>query len=145
MAEIDNRIIEVDKVIIWVITDNYYDALRPNTEIATRYRTAPGKSIHAEHGLAYYIETVVNGQTSACMFDYGLDSAGVLNNIQLLGLDLGKAEAFGLSHGHFDHWMSAVTVLTLNKDRIAQGTFFYVGQEVFARRYSVPSGDGEML
>ena len=30
-----------------------------------------------------------------------------MNNISLLGLDLGKANAFSLSHGHFDHFMAA--------------------------------------
>ena len=134
MTETDGRIIEVDKVTVWVITDNYYDALRPDTDIATRYRTVPGKSIHAEHGLAYYIETVMNGQVSACMFDYGLDPTGVLNNLELLGLDLGKVKAFGLSHGHFDHWMSVLTVLKANKDRIARGTPFYVGEEVLVKK-----------
>ena len=138
-------ITEVDKVLVWVITDNYYDALRPDTEIATRYRTVPGKSIHAEHGLAYYIETVVNGKIGACMFDFGLDSFGVLNNIELLGLDLGRVDAFGLSHGHFDHWMSALAILKKNKDRIPKDTPFYVGREVFARRYSIPPGGTNLM
>lgn len=141
----DDRITEVDKVNIWVLTDNYYDALRPDTKIATRYRVVPGKSIHAEHGLAYFIETVVNGKTSACMFDFGLDSFGVMNNIELLGLDLGSVDAFGLTHGHFDHWMSALVILRKNKDRIPSNTPFYVGQEVFARRYAVPPGGTNML
>ncbi len=70
-----------------MLTDNYYDALRPDTKITKRYRVVPGKSIHAEHGLSYYVETVVNGKTSACMFDYGLDPVGVMNNIAMLGLD----------------------------------------------------------
>jgi 7,8-dihydropterin-6-yl-methyl-4-(beta-D-ribofuranosyl)aminobenzene 5'-phosphate synthase len=138
-------ITKVDQVLVWVITDNYYDALRPDTEIATRYRTVPGKSIHAEHGLAYYIETVVNGQTSACMFDFGLDSFGVINNIDLLGLDLGRVDAFGLSHGHFDHWMSVLAILKKYKDRIPKDIPFYVGREVFARRYSIPPGGTNLM
>ena len=145
MNQRNEGITEVDIVIVWVITDNYYDALRPDTEIATRYRTVPGKSIHAEHGLAYYIETIVKGQKSACMFDFGLDSFGVMNNIELLGLDIGRVDAFGLSHGHFDHWMSALSILKKNKNRIPKDTPFYVGQEVFARRYSVPPGNANLL
>jgi metal-dependent hydrolase (beta-lactamase superfamily II) len=53
--------------------------------------------------VAFYIETLVNGKASTCMFDFGLDPVGVLSNIALLGIDLGKANAFGLSHGHYDH------------------------------------------
>ena len=143
MAKEAPRVTEVDKVTIWVLTDNYYDALRPDSKITKRYRVVPGKSIHAEHGLAYYLETVVNGKTSACMFDYGLDPVGVMNNIAMLGLDLGKANAFSLSHGHFDHFMSAVSILKQNQSRIAGGTPFYVGEEAFARRYSLRPGTTE--
>jgi len=137
------RVTEVDRVTVWVLTDNYYDALRPDSKITKRYRVVPGKSIHAEHGLAYYVETVVNGKASACMFDYGLDPLGVMNNIALLGLDVGKANAFSLSHGHFDHWMGAVSILKQNQSRIAGGTPFYVGEEAFARRYSLRPGTTE--
>jgi 7,8-dihydropterin-6-yl-methyl-4-(beta-D-ribofuranosyl)aminobenzene 5'-phosphate synthase len=89
------------------------------------------------------METVVDGKTSACMFDYGLDSPGVMNNIGLLGLDLGKANAFSLSHGHFDHFLGAVSVLKQSQSRIAAGTPFYVGEEAFARRYSLRPGTTE--
>jgi 7,8-dihydropterin-6-yl-methyl-4-(beta-D-ribofuranosyl)aminobenzene 5'-phosphate synthase len=143
MAQGTAGVTEVDKVTVWVLTDNYYDALRPDAKITKRYRVVPGKSIHAEHGLAYYMETVVNGKASACMFDYGLDPVGVMNNIALLGLDPGKANAFTLSHGHFDHWMGAVSILKQNQSRIAGGTPFYVGEEAFARRYSLRPGSTE--
>ena len=137
-------ITEADKVTVWVLTDNYYDALRPDTKITKRYRVAPGKSVHAEHGIAYYVESVVNGKTTACMFDFGLDAVGVLNNIALLGLEPGKAQAFSLSHGHFDHWMGAVNILKQNQSVIVGGTPFYVGEEAFARRYSINPGATDM-
>jgi 7,8-dihydropterin-6-yl-methyl-4-(beta-D-ribofuranosyl)aminobenzene 5'-phosphate synthase len=133
-------ITEVDKVTVWVLADNYYDAMRPDSKITKRYRVVPGKSMHAEHGLSYYVETVVQGKTSACMFDYGLDPVGVMNNIALLGLDIGKANAFGLSHGHYDHYMGAVSILKQNQSRIAERTPFYVGEEAFSRRYSLRPG-----
>jgi 7,8-dihydropterin-6-yl-methyl-4-(beta-D-ribofuranosyl)aminobenzene 5'-phosphate synthase len=143
MAQGTTKVAEVDKLTIWVLTDNYYDALRPDSKITKRYRVTPGKSIHAEHGLAYYMETVVDGKTSACMFDYGLDPVGVMNNVALLGLDLGKTNAFSLSHGHFDHFMSFVSILKQNHSRIAGGTPFYVGEEAFIRRYSLRPGTTE--
>jgi 7,8-dihydropterin-6-yl-methyl-4-(beta-D-ribofuranosyl)aminobenzene 5'-phosphate synthase len=143
MAQGTAMVTEVDRLTVWVLTDNYYDALRPDTKITKRYRVVPGKSIHAEHGLAYYLETVVNGKASACMFDYGLDPVGVMNNIAMLGLDIGKANAFTLSHGHFDHWMGAVSIVKQNQSRIAGGTPFYVGEEAFARRYSLRPGGTE--
>ena len=137
------KINEVDKVTLWVVTDTYYDTTRTDTKIAKRYRVVPGKSIHAEQGLAYYVETVVDGKKSGCMFDYGLDSIGVLNNIALLGIDLGKANAFSLSHGHYDHFMAGVSILKQIQSRIASGTPFYVGEEAFFRRYSRRPGASE--
>jgi 7,8-dihydropterin-6-yl-methyl-4-(beta-D-ribofuranosyl)aminobenzene 5'-phosphate synthase len=143
LADDKATINEVDKVTVWVLADNYYDVLRPDSKITKRYRATPGTSIHAEHGLAYYIETVVNGKTSACMFDFGIDPAGVMNNIALLGLDLGKADAFSLSHGHWDHYLNAINILKQNQSRIAGGTPFYVGEEAFAHRYTLRSGRSE--
>jgi 7,8-dihydropterin-6-yl-methyl-4-(beta-D-ribofuranosyl)aminobenzene 5'-phosphate synthase len=133
-------ITEVDQLTIWVLTDNYFDTLRPDDQITRRFRVVPGKSIHAEHGLAYFIETVVDGKAVSCMFDYGLDPQGVMNNLSLLGLELGKAKAFSLSHGHFDHFMAAVEILKRNRERIVEGTPFYVGEEAFYRRYSLRPG-----
>ncbi len=127
-----------------MLTDNYYDALRPDSKITKRYRVLPGKSIHAEHGLSYFIETVSNGKTARCMLDYGLDPIGVMNNIALLGLDLGQANAFSLSHGHFDHWMASVGILKQNQPKIAKGTPFYVGEEAFAHRYTLRPGTQDL-
>src|SRR5512147_866587 len=139
-AEDAAKTTEVDKLTVWVLTDNYYDTNIVDGKNGKRYRVVPGKSIHAEHGLAYYIETVVDGKTSACMFDYGLDSAGVMNNMALLGIDIGKAAAFALSHGHYDHFMGAVNILKENEPKIPWGTPFYVGEEAFLRRYSLRPG-----
>ncbi|MFZ6006916.1 MAG: MBL fold metallo-hydrolase [Nitrospirota bacterium] len=143
MAQGITGVTEVDKVTVWVLTDNAYDTLRPDTKITKRYRSVPGKAILAEHGISFYAETVVNGKTSACMFDYGHDPFGVMNNIALLGLDIGKTNAFSLSHGHWDHFMAAVGILKQNQPRIAGGTPFFVGEEAFLRRYSLRPGTTE--
>lgn len=137
--------VEVDRITVWILTDNYYDSLRPDSAVAKRYRVLPGGSIHAEHGLAYFIETAANGKTGACMFDFGLDPAGVMNNMELLGVDAGSADAFALSHGHLDHWTAAVEILARTRVKIAYKTPFYVGKEAFHHRYSLRPGTGEAL
>ncbi len=109
---------ESDKLTITIVADNYYDTVRPDPAIGTRYRSAFNRSIHAEHGLSYFIETVINGTTSAFMFDFGLDPIGVLNNMKLLGIDIADANAIGLSHGHYDHWGGLVEILTQLHDPI---------------------------
>jgi 7,8-dihydropterin-6-yl-methyl-4-(beta-D-ribofuranosyl)aminobenzene 5'-phosphate synthase len=143
MADEAVKVTEVDKLTIWILADNYYDTNIAEGKNTKRYRVVPGKSIHAEHGLSYYVETVVDNKTSACMFDYGLDSSGVMNNIALLGIDIGKANAFSLSHGHYDHFMGALNILKQNQSRIPAGTPFYVGEEAFAHRYSLRPGTTE--
>lgn len=135
---------EIDQLKIIVITDNYCDALRPDPSAGMRYRTAPGQSIHAEHGLSYYVETTVSGKSCGFMFDYGLDPQGVMNNMALLGIDLARTTAFGLSHGHFDHWGGLTGILRDNRSRIAKETPLYVGEEVFAHRHSQPPGSTEL-
>jgi 7,8-dihydropterin-6-yl-methyl-4-(beta-D-ribofuranosyl)aminobenzene 5'-phosphate synthase len=134
----------VDKLTVWVVTDNYYDANRPDVKNTKRYRVLPGRSIHAEHGLSFYLETVVNGHTSTCMFDFGLDPLGVMNNLALLGIDVGRTTAFCLSHGHYDHYAAAAGIFRQNQSRIPAGTPFYVGAEAFARRYSRRPGATEL-
>lgn len=143
MAQAATGLTEVDKLTIWVLADNYYDANEPDKSISKRYRQKLGQVAHAEHGLSFYIETVISGKTSTCMFDYGLDPVGVMNNIALLGLDIGKTDAFSLSHGHYDHYTGAVSILKQHQSRIAAGTPFYVGEEAFAHRYILRPGATE--
>jgi len=110
------KIPEVEKLVITVITDNYYDVLRTHEKIARRKTVAvPGVTLHAEHGLAYYIETVVNGKTYTFMFDSGWDFNGVSRNIELLDLDLRKLDALVLSHGHLDHFGNLIQILKYNR------------------------------
>jgi 7,8-dihydropterin-6-yl-methyl-4-(beta-D-ribofuranosyl)aminobenzene 5'-phosphate synthase len=127
---------EVDKLTVTVITDNYYDSLRSDTPISKQFRTAPNASMHAEHGLSFFIESEVEGASKGLMFDYGVDARGIMNNMELLGIDAGKASALGLSHGHFDHWGGLVDILRQNRSRITGGTPLYLGSEAFAHRYS---------
>jgi len=146
MAHAATGVTEVDKLTVWVLTDNYYDTNVPDAKITKRFRVGgPGASVHAEHGLSFYVETVVKGKTSACMYDYGLDPAGVMNNAALLGLDIGKANAYSLSHGHYDHYDAAVRMLKQNQSRITGGTPFYVGEAAFAQRYKLNPGSTDLV
>ena len=146
MARAATGFTEVEQLTIWVLTDNYYDTNVPDAKITKRFRVGgPGASVHAEHGLSFYVETVVKGKTSACMYDYGLDPVGVMNNMALLGLDMGKANAFSLSHGHYDHYDAAVRMLKQNQSRIAGGKSFYVGEAAFEQRYKLNPGSTDLV
>lgn len=134
---------EVEKLVITAITDNYYDCLRWNYKIAKRQLKVPNAPsiwssfrFHAEHGLAYHIETVVNGKSNAFLFDYGMDFEGVSKNMQILGIDLNKIEALGLSHGHLDHWGNLIPMLKAHGDKIRKGIHLYVGADAFDNKFA---------
>ncbi len=53
MAQASTGVTEVDKLTIWILADNYYDANEPDTKITKRYRSVTGKSMSAQNGLSY--------------------------------------------------------------------------------------------
>ncbi len=142
------KIPEVEKATVTVITDNYYDALKQHYKIARRYGigikpgTDPYKiNLHAEHGLSYHIETVLNGNPHSFLFDFGVDPRGIKMNMNLLNIDLRSVEALGLSHGHFDHWGALLKTLRTKKEQFRKGIPLYVGEEGFVERFAqMPAG-----
>lgn len=60
--------------------------------------TARGAGLLGEHGLAYWLDT----GTHRVLFDTGQGMA-LQPNAARLGIDLGRADAIVLSHGHYDH------------------------------------------
>jgi 7,8-dihydropterin-6-yl-methyl-4-(beta-D-ribofuranosyl)aminobenzene 5'-phosphate synthase len=131
----------VDRLTLTIVTDNYYDALRPDPPMGKRFRALPGVSLHAEHGFSCHLEIVGNGRSAFFMFDYGLDPLGIIKNMELLGIAVGRVDAFGLSHGHFDHWSGLLTIL----GRARPGVYLYVGEEAFACRFSRRPGSKNMI
>jgi 7,8-dihydropterin-6-yl-methyl-4-(beta-D-ribofuranosyl)aminobenzene 5'-phosphate synthase len=128
----------LDTLVVTVITDNYYDKLRPDQKVAHRAKIGHGTSLHGEHGLSYHIEASALGRTHAFMFDYGVEGEGIVKNMKLLEIDLGSLAAFALSHGHYDHWGSLIYLLKGQGAQIKKGIPFYVGEETFARRFARP-------
>jgi 7,8-dihydropterin-6-yl-methyl-4-(beta-D-ribofuranosyl)aminobenzene 5'-phosphate synthase len=132
------KIPEAERVVITVITDNLADALRPDEKIARRH---VGKTsvlegmLHAEHGLAYHVEIVVDSRAHSFLFDFATDFQGLKKNIELLGLDLKRIEALALSHDHLDHQAALMELLKARRMDIPQGTPFYVGERFFTGAY----------
>jgi 7,8-dihydropterin-6-yl-methyl-4-(beta-D-ribofuranosyl)aminobenzene 5'-phosphate synthase len=138
------KIPEAEKIVITVITDNYADALRPDYKIAKRHAATTSVlegALHAEHGLAYHVETTVDGRTHSLLFDYASDAQGMKKNIELLKIDLKKIEAMALSHDHFDHQAALLELLRSKREEIPRGTPFYVGEQFFVGTYArMPNG-----
>jgi 7,8-dihydropterin-6-yl-methyl-4-(beta-D-ribofuranosyl)aminobenzene 5'-phosphate synthase len=68
------------------------------------------------------------------MFDYGVEGEGIVKNMKLLEIDLGRLEAFALSHGHYDHWGSLVYLLKGQGARIKKGIPLYVRRRDFREK-----------
>jgi 7,8-dihydropterin-6-yl-methyl-4-(beta-D-ribofuranosyl)aminobenzene 5'-phosphate synthase len=107
---------EVDRVEILTLIDNYIDILLPATDIVTRPPLAKeGKiladTLLAEHGLSLLI-TVYQGETKhTILLDTGYTKVGLLHNMERLGINAGNIEAIVISHGHMDHTGSLYAIL----------------------------------
>jgi 7,8-dihydropterin-6-yl-methyl-4-(beta-D-ribofuranosyl)aminobenzene 5'-phosphate synthase len=137
------QIPEAEKITITVITDNLSDLGRLDYKIAKRPAATNSPldaAVHAEHGLSYYVETVVDGKAHACLFDFASDPRGVLRNLELLKVDLQKVDAFCMSHDHWDHQAAMVEVLKAKKHEFGKNIPFYIGEQYFVGTYSKKNG-----
>jgi 7,8-dihydropterin-6-yl-methyl-4-(beta-D-ribofuranosyl)aminobenzene 5'-phosphate synthase len=143
MAQGVVKIPESETIVITVITDNLADLTRPDYKIAKRpvaTNSILEAALHAEHGLAYLIETAVKGESHSCLFDFATDFQGVMRNMKLLKVNFAKIEALGLSHDHFDHQATLVEILKARKGEFRKGIPFYVGEQFFVGTYSQRRG-----
>ena len=84
-------------------------------------------AVRCAHGLSLFIET---GDRSL-LFDFGPDGDLLAENAAALGVDLSRADAAFLSHGHADHAGGLETFLRLNRRAPV-----YVHPLAFAPHYS---------
>jgi len=142
------KIPESEKIVITVITDNLADLTIPHYKIARRH-VSPSildAALHAEHGLAYQNETVVNGEPHSCLVDFATDAQAVMRNMKLLNINFGKIEALGLSHDHFDHQAAMIEILKAKKGEFRKEIPFYVGEQFFVGTYARrPDGNIQSL
>jgi 7,8-dihydropterin-6-yl-methyl-4-(beta-D-ribofuranosyl)aminobenzene 5'-phosphate synthase len=102
---------EADRLEIQILVDNYTDLLLESTEIVKR---APFSSIDvplAEHGLSCLLKVVAGSEEHFVMLDAGMTTISLLHNIEFLGVQIDKIEAFILSHGHNDHYGGLISLL----------------------------------
>jgi 7,8-dihydropterin-6-yl-methyl-4-(beta-D-ribofuranosyl)aminobenzene 5'-phosphate synthase len=91
--------------------------------------TVPGKSdgLYAEHGFSVFIERA----DIRLLFDTGPQGIALLHNAPHLEVDLRRADAIVLSHGHGDHTGGLAAVLFL----IGREIPVYGHPGIFAQRY----------
>jgi len=139
MAQAKALLPEAERIVVTVVVDNLADATRPNYKIARRPgggKTPLDSAMHAEHGLAYHVEVVVDGKSHAFLYDFGAQAQGVMRNLDLLGLDMRKVEAMALSHDHWDHEAALPELLQAKAGEFGRGLPLYVGERFFVGTYS---------
>jgi len=126
---------ELDKLRITVVIDNHCFTDQNDLPVVEGLISKPTVPIHTEHGLSYVVETTVDKETTLFLFDFGFSPDAVLKNLASLHVSLGSIHAFGLSHGHLDHWGGAVATLKAHRGTDPKNTVLYVGKEAFAPRF----------
>lgn len=101
---------------VTTIIDNYVEVLLPSSDKVERPPLTRGNDrmppLLAEHGFSALVEAVGNSVPHTILMDFGISKIGVPHNLRVLEIDLGKVEAFVISHGHHDHVGAIVEVLS---------------------------------
>lgn len=139
-------LLDVDRISITLLIDNYTDRLLPSSQIAKRTPLVKNEKILpapiAEHGFSAIVEVWRSGDSWRFLFDTGTSKDGMLENAALFGVDLEKVDAIILSHGHFDHFTGLKRALA----RIGKPTRLLAHPDAFLRRWLIfPDGDRAMM
>ncbi len=141
-----SEIVAADRLEVLVLVDNLTDSLSttPKNVVPEWTGLVTGGRMHilsgaaiccAHHGLSLLITAHAGGEKRTLLFDAGPESATLLRNAGILGVELGAIEAVVLSHGHWDHaggLLAAVEAIA--RDRAAGDVACYVHPGMFAQR-----------
>ena len=127
----------MDRLSVTTVVDNSIDNLRADEKVARRFTHARARkmpTLHAEHGLAHWVEVTRGTETRTLAFDWGLTGDSYCHNFVELELDPERVDALVLSHGHQDHFGGLPRFLTTYRRAMRRGLAFYAGVDHFLPR-----------
>lgn len=105
-----------DRVEITTIMDNSLDLGIAGNEFVKRLPLQTDAFSNplpiAEHGFSALVDITRGGVTRRILFDTGVSPNGILHNLAVLNLTPASIDAIVLSHGHTDHAMGIMGLLT---------------------------------
>jgi 7,8-dihydropterin-6-yl-methyl-4-(beta-D-ribofuranosyl)aminobenzene 5'-phosphate synthase len=139
MDELNIR--EADRLEVTILIDNYTDMLvTESTGICRRPQVPLPNILLAEHGLSCLIKVYAGAEEHIVLMDAAVTPSCLFNNAELLKADLGRIEAIFLSHGHPDHFLGLVEILTfLSKERDKKVPLFLHPDAFLERRMNIPA------
>lgn len=96
----------VDAVTVTTLVDNVTDALLVDAGPAKRAPlalAAAGEVLRAEHGFSCLVAITKDARTTRILFDAGITTDGLIENMRRLELSPHDIDIVVLSHGHWDH------------------------------------------
>jgi 7,8-dihydropterin-6-yl-methyl-4-(beta-D-ribofuranosyl)aminobenzene 5'-phosphate synthase len=135
---------QVDRLSVRVVTDSYHHAFEPTRTLRDlriqRYafglrKDAAPRTLFNEWGLSLHLESARGSEQRQVLIDFGYTAETLNNNLELLGIDVGKLDALVLSHGHYDHFGGLVGFLRKHQAQLRANTPFVLGgEECFCTR-----------
>jgi 7,8-dihydropterin-6-yl-methyl-4-(beta-D-ribofuranosyl)aminobenzene 5'-phosphate synthase len=125
----------VDKLTIKVLVDSTHNLfLRPATVNGVSVQPTPVSAgfpnvIHTQWGLSLWLESQRGNESRALMLDYGYTPDVLINNMGIMGIDVKKADALIVSHGHFDHYGGLMGFLDKYRSALPADLKLYAGGE----------------
>jgi 7,8-dihydropterin-6-yl-methyl-4-(beta-D-ribofuranosyl)aminobenzene 5'-phosphate synthase len=113
-------LLEVDEVKITIIMDNTIDVFMTGNEIVHRHNLGSNcplvsedgfSGLIAEHGFSTMIQVKCGNKQGNVLLDAGTSSAGIMHNMDSLGVDVTDIQTIVLSHGHVDHTMGLPSLI----------------------------------
>jgi 7,8-dihydropterin-6-yl-methyl-4-(beta-D-ribofuranosyl)aminobenzene 5'-phosphate synthase len=104
----------VDRVSLTVLVENKADLIVESSDTVEYFRDEP---LLAEHGFSVLIR--LGSEERTILWDAGVTSIAMMENIRRMGIDVSSIEAIAISHGHRDHY-AAITALLMEMNRLPE-------------------------